>query len=111
MEERDKVEIEQIESNVRNSEIEIQFADVRQEDNELVYRLKEILQTDVNNLPSLRAIDSVRGKTETKKINEILVTIRLSNINNIRDVVKAAAILVSERVGVMRKKEQKQKAN
>lgn len=111
MEERDKVEIEQIESNVRNSEIEIQFADVRQEDNELVYRLKEILQTDVNNLPSLRAIDSIRGKTETKKINEILVTIRLSNINNIRDVVKAAAILVSERVGVMRKKEQKQKAN
>ena len=42
-------------------------------------------------------------------MNEILKNIRFNNIDNIRDVIKAAAILVSERVGVKRKIEQKQK--
>ena len=83
--------------------------EIRQEDNELVSRLKEILQTDLNNVPSLRTIDSAKVKAETKKINEILKNVRCKNIDNIREVIKAAAILVSERVGVKRKTEQKQK--
>ena len=48
-------------------------------------------------------------KAETKNINEILFNIRLDNLKDIRDVIKAAAILVGERVGIKRKREQKQK--
>ena len=108
---RNENEMERIESDVRSNDIgiEIEYVEIRQEDNELVSRLKEILQTDLNNVPPLRTIDRAKVKAETKNINQTLKNVRFKNIDSIRDVIKAAAILVSERVGVKRKTEQKQK--
>ena len=108
---RNENEMERIESDVRSNDIgiETESVEIRQEDNDIVSRLKEILQTDLNNVPSLKTIDSAKVKAETKKINEILKNVTFTNIDNMRDVIKAAAILVSERVGVKRKTAQKQK--
>ena len=99
---RNENEMERIESDVRSNDIgiEIEYVEIRQEDNELVSRLKEILQTDLNNVPPLRTIDRAKVKAETKNINQTLKNVRFKNIDSIRDVIKAAAILVSERVGV-----------
>lgn len=101
MEERDEYEIEQIESSVRDSEIEIEFAEARRQ--WIGKQIEGNSQIDLNNVPSLRAIDSVTVKTKTRKINEILINIRLSNIDDIH-VIKEAAILVNERVDLKRKR-------
>lgn len=80
---------------VRNAEIRLEeFKGLTRVQIEFVKTLKKIIQLDLDNMPSLMSVHSIKAKAETKKIDKILNKLKVSNNDALRDVIDAAALLV-----------------
>ena len=72
-----------------------------EQENAIVSRIKEVLmQGNIRPVKSLRNINKLELRSETAKVNGVLKHIETKNITETRDLLKAAAVVICERLGV-----------
>lgn len=80
------------------------------EHNDLLQRLRELLLEEGDVMPkNLRRVDRGKIRIATQKVNRILPFVQTNNISGDKDLVRCAALLVQEMVGVNRKTSNKQR--
>ena len=96
--------IEAAESDGTNEGEELQESNLTEEQQALIFRIKEVLKSRTRDaLSLLKACDKKIVQTETSKVNNVVQYITTSNIIDCNKLLYAAALAVSERLGKIRK--------
>ena len=86
---------------IEREDLDQDNSNLTEEENAIVSRIKEIrMQGNIRTVKSLRNINKLELRSETAKVNGALKHIETKNITETRDLLKAAAVVICERLGV-----------
>ena len=86
---------------IEREDLDQDNSNLTEEENAIVSRIKEVrMQGNIRTVKSLRNINKLELRSETAKVNGVLKHIETKNITETRDLLKAAAVVICERLGV-----------
>ena len=86
---------------IEREDLDQDNSNLTEEENAIVSRIKEVrMQGNIQTVKSLRNINKLELRSETAKVNGVLKHIEPKNITETRDLLKAAAVVICQRLGV-----------